>query len=63
MPEKRNYSFVKSNVMPTYNNYVITDPIDMVRSECMRKLQKAGYRIEVIKKENMKLSPFNPFSR
>lgn len=62
MSEKRNYPFVKPNVM-LYNNYVITDPIDTVRSEYIRKLQKAGYKIEVIKKENMKLSPFNPFSR
>lgn len=46
-----------------YKNYVITDPIDTVRSKCVKKLQKAGYRIEVIKKANMKLSPFNHFSR
>ena len=62
MSEKRNYPFVKPNVM-FCKSYVITDPIDTVRSECVKNLQKAGYRIEVIKKANMKLSPFNPFSR
>lgn len=40
--------FVKPNFTQMQSNYVVTDPKDTVEM-----LQKSGYRVEVINKENM----------
>lgn len=46
--------FIKPSVIKMHNNYVVTNPKDTLVSECVKILQKSGYRIEVIKKVSLR---------
>ena len=54
--------FVKPNLMQLHSSYVLTDPKGTVLIECVKLLQRAGYRIKVLNTINFKKSMhYNPF--